>query len=244
MGFLKKIWKQRIVEYPGRRRLDDTSQPEVYDVSRAEGNVIQEGDGFTAVNMNGLEGRIEQAFASADAMLSDSFSTIKAYASGDYVIYDNTLYRFTSAKPAGAWDGSKAQATTVAGEIGELNGNLTAKISTSAIANNLTTTASEKVLDARQGKVLSDKIKGIITTGQVQKTYSVQANSHADITAAIPTKTGYKPLVAVLLTTNSYNVIPVSINIDNNNVIAVVFNTSSVAITNATFVWNVIYVKN
>lgn len=61
-GFLKKIWKPRIVEYPGRRRLDDTSQPEVYDVSRAEGNIIQQGDGFTADNMNDLEERIASSF--------------------------------------------------------------------------------------------------------------------------------------------------------------------------------------
>lgn len=161
MGFLKKIWKQRIVEYPGRRRLDDTSQPEVYDVSRAEGNVIQEGDGFTAVNMNGLENRIEQAFASADAMLSDSFSTTKAYASGDYVIYDNTLYRFTSAKPAGAWDASKAQATTVAGELGELNGNIT------DISNRMT---------AQEGK--------FATTSNIRLGYDMQEASVSGIPTA------------------------------------------------------------
>lgn len=70
-GFLRKIWKRRIVEYPGRRRLDDTSQPEVYDVSRAEGNIIQEGDGFTADNMNDLEERID-SFASE---LNENFAS-------------------------------------------------------------------------------------------------------------------------------------------------------------------------
>ena len=40
-----------------------------------------------------------------------------------------------------------------------LTNTVNGKVSTSNIANNLTTTASGKVLDARQGKVLNDKIK-------------------------------------------------------------------------------------
>mgnify|MGYP001852497924 CR=1 FL=1 len=60
--FSPKTWKQRIVEFPGRRRLDDTSTADVYDVSRAEGNITQEGDGFTAANMNDLEQRITEGF--------------------------------------------------------------------------------------------------------------------------------------------------------------------------------------
>lgn len=39
-----------------------------------------------------------------------------------------------------------------------LNSALTNKVNTSDIANNLTTTASGKVLDARQGKVLNDNV--------------------------------------------------------------------------------------
>lgn len=185
MSFLKKIWKQRIVEYPGRRRLDDTSQPEVYDVSRAEGNVMQEGDGFTAANMNDLEERIEAGIedmspkegtistfpipgtpgvfyvdietnliyrwdetveeyvqvgggkSEAEGMISDAFSETKDYASGDYTIYSNTLYRFTSAKPAGAWDAGAVEATTVAGELSELNGNMTWKFAGETTGKNI-----------------------------------------------------------------------------------------------------------
>lgn len=37
------------------------------------------------------------------------------------------------------------------------------KVNTSDVANNLTTTASGKVLDARQGKALSDMIGSAIT---------------------------------------------------------------------------------
>lgn len=62
MAFNKKTWLQRIVEYPSRRRLNETGTQSTYDVSRAEGDVIQEGDGFTVKNMNDLEERISRAF--------------------------------------------------------------------------------------------------------------------------------------------------------------------------------------
>ena len=58
--------------------------------------------------------------------VSDAFSEEKNYAVGDYAIYENTLYRFTAEKTAGAWDPTAAEAVTVAGELDKLNGNMTA----------------------------------------------------------------------------------------------------------------------
>ena len=55
--------------------------------------------------------------------VSDEFSTGETYAAGDYCIYNNTLYKFTAAKSAGAWDGSKAEATQIGEELSQLNGN-------------------------------------------------------------------------------------------------------------------------
>lgn len=59
MAFAKKEWKGRIVEFPGRRRLKGTGITDVYDIARNEGAITQEGDAFSAANMNDLEGRIE-----------------------------------------------------------------------------------------------------------------------------------------------------------------------------------------
>lgn len=59
MAFVKKEWKGRIVEFPGRRRLKGTGITDVYDIARNEGTITQEGDAFSAVNMNDLEERIE-----------------------------------------------------------------------------------------------------------------------------------------------------------------------------------------
>ena len=59
MGFEKKTWKQRLSEYPTRRRLIHTDgSTEVVDVERLEGTISQEGDAFSEENMNDLEERI------------------------------------------------------------------------------------------------------------------------------------------------------------------------------------------
>ena len=43
-------------------------------------------------------------------MEARAFSTGKAYAKGDLVLYEGDLYRFTAAHAAGAWTGSDAAA--------------------------------------------------------------------------------------------------------------------------------------
>lgn len=61
----------------------------------------------------------------ARGMISpDVFSTAAAYEAGEYCIYNNTLYKFTEAKSAGAWDDSKASATDIASELSALNSSI------------------------------------------------------------------------------------------------------------------------
>lgn len=63
MAFVRKTWEDRITEYPTRRTLTKTDgSTEIVHVSRAEGTVSQEGDAFSAENMNALEQRIDDAF--------------------------------------------------------------------------------------------------------------------------------------------------------------------------------------
>lgn len=50
----------------------------------------------------------------------DVFSTSESYASGDYVIYNNHLYKFTAAH-SGAWTGSDATQTTFIEEVITIN---------------------------------------------------------------------------------------------------------------------------
>lgn len=57
MIFNKKTWKNREVEFPGRRTLTPAGE-NVYNVARNEGLILEEGDAFDAKTMNELENRI------------------------------------------------------------------------------------------------------------------------------------------------------------------------------------------
>ena len=59
----RKTWKNRETEFPGRRRMTAVDgQEDVYDISREEGLVLEEGDAFDADTMNNLEERIKKGF--------------------------------------------------------------------------------------------------------------------------------------------------------------------------------------
>lgn len=66
MAFQKKTWKDRLVEFAGRRKLTRVSgsidSQIIVDVTREEGTVSQVGDAFAGANMNDLENRIEEGF--------------------------------------------------------------------------------------------------------------------------------------------------------------------------------------
>ena len=66
--YLTKNWKNRDVEYPGRRTLTDTlsGTSQTVDVTRSEGTITEAGDAFDASTMNDLEGRISSAFLLVD----------------------------------------------------------------------------------------------------------------------------------------------------------------------------------
>ena len=74
MAFVTKTWKDRLVEFSGRRKLKNVSTNEeiIYDVSRSEGTIMQVGDQFSAENMNNLEQRIKTEFDSVNSSLKDS----------------------------------------------------------------------------------------------------------------------------------------------------------------------------
>lgn len=63
MAYEKKTWKNRQSEYPNRRTLTPVDgQENTYDVARAEGLVMEEGDAFDQDSMNDLEDRIGAGF--------------------------------------------------------------------------------------------------------------------------------------------------------------------------------------
>lgn len=72
MAFTKKTWTDRVSEQPQRRLLTPTDggTAMTVDVTRQEGMVIQEGDAFSAANMNNLETRIKNTFDSDEATIN------------------------------------------------------------------------------------------------------------------------------------------------------------------------------
>lgn len=77
MAFNKRVWKDRISEYPNRRTINDGNVTKQVTVGRDEGSVTEAGDAFTASNMNDLEDRIESAFISGD-LWNDFTGTLTA----------------------------------------------------------------------------------------------------------------------------------------------------------------------
>lgn len=65
--FERKVWTDRVAANLSRRRLTNTETGEqmLVDVTREEGEVITEGDAFSAANMNDLEGRIARGVVSS-----------------------------------------------------------------------------------------------------------------------------------------------------------------------------------
>lgn len=120
--FSPKTWKQRIVEFPGRRRLDDTSSADVYDVSRAEGIVTQEGDGFTAVNMNDLEQRINNAVNDVAGLNAEEYDPKSTYKKGALRTNNNALWKAKeNIDTPEQWTPEHWELTTLAAELSALN---------------------------------------------------------------------------------------------------------------------------
>lgn len=91
--YTSKNWKNRDVEFPGRRTLTDTlsGTSQTVDVTRSEGTVTEAGDAFDASTMNDLEGRIGAGFTLVDGAKfnkptnSPSEGQVVKYSSGSVV---------------------------------------------------------------------------------------------------------------------------------------------------------------
>lgn len=171
--FSPKTWKQRIVEFPGRRRLDDTSTADVYDVSRAEGIVTQEGDGFTAVNMNDLEQRINNAVNDVAGLSADEYDPNATYSSGDLRIHDNILHKASQdISVAEPWTPAHWDATTIAAElkaqaeyISDLNSSINSKatyiyLDDSSVVNDPIGVVKNRWSDIADGVYIADIMCG------------------------------------------------------------------------------------
>jgi hypothetical protein len=62
LSYEPKTWVDRVTEHPTWRRLTDTGVTDVKEVAREEGTITAEGDKINATNLNGFDGRVNDAF--------------------------------------------------------------------------------------------------------------------------------------------------------------------------------------
>ena len=85
MAFIKRLWKDRISEFPNRRTVNDGYVTKQVTVGRDEGTITEQGDAFDASNMNDLEQRIEDCYGDVQALVG---SEVAAQYNQDNVIFD------------------------------------------------------------------------------------------------------------------------------------------------------------
>lgn len=122
MAYEKKVWKNRLSEFPNRRRLEPTGIENTYDVIRSEGEIVEEGNKFSEDEMNDLETRI-------DTSLNEQSSALSSHAS------DSSIH--VTATEKAAWNG-KANKTDIPSSL-PANGGTADKASYSTGAVALTT---------------------------------------------------------------------------------------------------------
>lgn len=99
MAFSKKTWLDRIAEYPTRRRLKKSDgTDEIVSVSREEGAISQEGDAFSAANMNDLEDRVASEFNSLNLKMDSNY-----YSKNEQDNRFQPKSTQTTARSAGKW---------------------------------------------------------------------------------------------------------------------------------------------
>lgn len=89
MAFVKKTWKDRIVQYANRRLLTKSGgEVEQVTVTRDEGTISEAGDQFNASNMNDLEQRVKDGF---DGLTADTLPIESGSATNTKDYIDNGL---------------------------------------------------------------------------------------------------------------------------------------------------------
>lgn len=80
MAFLKKVWVDRVSQYPDRRTLVNvnTGAVSTCDITREEGNISVEGTQLNATNFNNLEDRIDASIDELTTALNSKQATLTA----------------------------------------------------------------------------------------------------------------------------------------------------------------------
>ena len=113
--FSKKTWKDRLVEYAGRRKITNVSTmvAQIVDVERAEGIVSEEGNALSAANMNDLEQRVADGFTSVQRTTDTLTQNLNA-------LNDSGAIKGMDAREDGVYITYSTGADTVTKKLGNL----------------------------------------------------------------------------------------------------------------------------
>lgn len=185
--FTKKTWKNRMSEYPTRRRLTkENGTTELVTVARSEGTVSQEGDAFSADNMNNLEDRILRAIGTGDipkGLGADIVSAINALNTGIANLSGKSSTFLT-------WQGVTIGIYRYGrmGSIATISGNLTAGL-TAYTKYTICTITSDF-------RPLNQLTKVILIQGDVQAMLNITREGVVELTPYAALAKGYVPLIS------------------------------------------------
>lgn len=130
---------------------------------------------------------IEEAVASIPAdytalwtSLAKAFSASKSYAVGDYVTYNGKVYRFTSAHPAGSWDGGDAVAVALGDEIKGIDTSDVLRYSAQSLTTAQKTQARQNIDADTMVRYVSQSLS---SSQKTQARTNIAAAGSADLTA-------------------------------------------------------------
>lgn len=128
MGFIKKIWKDRISEFPTRRSLTKTDgTSELVTVARSEGMISEEGDAFSAENMNDFENRVANGFSELTEKITIPLTPVSQVTGYFAQLYKQGNHIFGNGRIAGMTSLPKAESVS---SFDNWTGNLVAAATT------------------------------------------------------------------------------------------------------------------
>lgn len=182
--FEKKVWNDRQSEHPARRRLTPTENDNEYEVSRAEGLVMEEGDAFDATTMNDLENRVAKAFAEYDpAELGAVNVTVQLYTCKK----EGKVYQLTG---SGAVGRCKIPAAWASGDTWKVNGTAVPAYCGADAVDGDCVVAGRWVLFTFDGAQLNFNGGGGLSNGKLARATA----SEAQVLAGAPFYAGNKTL--------------------------------------------------
>lgn len=160
--WVKKVWKNRITEFPTRRTLTkEDGSSEIVTVTRNEGTVSEEGDAFDADTMNNLEERIDAGFTEVNRNLSVRYNTDTDTVQ---ILYNGTWVDWKSGEQTDIplfISGQGSVNTDISGGFTKTSGNYTGNVNLNAIVmstTNATNTSGSYSVVIGSGKLIDHTV--------------------------------------------------------------------------------------